>query len=40
MSFSAILPVETKAAAIIMFALKLMFALDDKTEHEIDKVCF
>jgi hypothetical protein len=34
------LPNETKAAAIIMLALKLMFALDDSTEYEIDRVTF
>lgn len=33
------IPVETKAIAIIMLALKLMYALDDKTEYDIDKVC-
>ncbi|KAI6191753.1 hypothetical protein M3Y97_00261900 [Aphelenchoides bicaudatus] len=34
----ALIPVETKAAAIIMFTLKLMFALDDSTEYEIDEI--
>jgi len=32
----AVIPIETKAAAIIIFTLKLMFGLNDKTEHEID----
>lgn len=38
--FSAILPIETKAAAIILFTMKLMFGLDDSTEYEIDQVSF
>jgi hypothetical protein len=33
------IPIETKAIAIIMLTLKLMYALDDKTEYDIDKVC-
>lgn len=31
------MPIETKAAAIIMLTLKLIFALDDSTEYDIDK---
>lgn len=38
--FSALLPIETKAAAIIILTLKLMFALDDSNEYKIDEVSF